>query len=798
MKRYLLVLCAAALACATSATTVFAQASVLGSSFAIYGAASRGSATAYDTKNHVYLVVSAYGAVNGRFMSADGVPLPNCVSAGTSFVLGGASFGHFPRVAYSPDANGGLGGFMVTWHEGDAPGGGNTVHARAVSLAACLGADRVISGADKTWWEGGPAIAYSTTSQRFLVAWRAIASWNGSPNDISGQLLDLSGQPLVASPFKITDTAIYEDNPSVAYNPSTDTFLVAFAGYDSSAFVAARLVSAGGALGAQYELGRAGGTYITDTTFISATGRFLTAWHQLPGGATGRLVDGSTGIPEGAPIPLSTRFTSNDALSVAYNAVSGSSFLVSHDQLTSEDGGFEISAAGVPSAGFGATSIGGSGNFYPRVAASSIDKKWLLVTSNVFQTIYGQFISTATAAGGTPPPAPPRLAAPVQITALTPNVLLPTTEGTAITWTATASGGTGPLQYEFMRYTEGVGWSVAQGYGASNSYTWFPSAGTHAIQVWVRSSGSSASYDAYLGTGTFVVTAPAPKLMSLTSNVAPPVALNVPVTFTANATGGTSLQYKFLTYSSGTGWTVGQDYSATKSFVWYPPQGSNAVQVWMRAAGSSAAYQDWLSTGMFNVAVTPVKLTGVVSNVPFPALPSTTETWTAFASGGAGPLEYKFLHYDLGANAWTVLRDWAANNQASWTPGAANSGWHALQVWVRTAGSNVAWEDWRATDYFLVTASGGLTLTPNRTLAGIKVGDLVTFTASVAGGTGWEYQFLTFDGGAWKLLQAYSTQNTFSWFPPAGTCAVQVWIRAAGSHAYWERYQSTGYFVVNP
>ena len=815
MKRYLGYLALIVLACAWQERPAFAQASVLGSSFPIYAASSRGSAVAYDTKNHVYLVVSAYGAVNARFVTADGVLLPTCISSGTSFILGGAAFAHFPRVAYSPDANGGLGGFMVTWHEADSVTGGNAVHARAVSYSGCAGVDRIISNTvdgngtviagDKSWWEAGAAISYSPASQRYLVAWRSISSLNDgqtaySPDDINARLLDLSGQPLGLTPIKVTSSALYEDNPSIAYNPSTNQFLVSFAGYDTSAFIASRTLSAAtGALGPQYELSRASGTYITDATFINSTGRFLVAWFQLPGGSTGRLVNGSSGIPEGSVIPLSTRFMANDAMSVAYNAVSDTSFMVSHDQLTIEDGGLEISAAGVPGPGFGATNAGGAGNYYPRIAASSVSKQWLMVTSNSFLTIYGQFIQTGSSGGGgggggTPPPSQ------VQVTGLTPNVALPVPEGTAITWTAATTGGTAPIQYQFVRYTDGLGWSVAQPYSTNNTYTWFPSAGTHALQVWVKSAGSSNAYDAYLSTGMFTILDPAPKLTSLTSNVAFPVSLGVPVTFTASATGGPGpLQYKFLRYSSSTGWTVGQDYSTSSSFVWYPPSGTNAVQVWVRAAGSSAAYQDYMTTGLFGVAGSPAKLTGVVANVNPPIATSTTVTWTASATGGSGPLEYKFFRYDLGANAWSVLRDWGASNQASWTPGVGNSGWQALQVWVRTAGSSSAFEDFWSTGYFLVTDSTELNLTPNRSLTGLRVGDLVAWTANVAPAGSWEYQFVTFDGSSWKVQQPYTaSQNTFVWFPPAGTVALQVWIRAAGSHATWERYQTTGMFVVNP
>jgi hypothetical protein len=287
---------------------------------------------------------------------------------------------------------------------------------------------------------------------------------------------------------------------------------------------------------------------------------------------------------------------------------------------------------------------------------------------------------------------------------------------------------------------------------------------------------------------------------ALFSNVTFPAVWNTPITFTAGATGGPGpLQFKFVTYNSVSGWAVGQDYTTSNKFMWYPPQGQNAVQVWVRAAGSAAEYQDWMGSGMFTVAAAPAKVTALFPSVAFPALPTTPQTWTAFSSGGTGPVEYRFVRFDVGANTWVLLRDWSTNNQATWTPGATNSGWHVIQVWARSIGSNVLYEDWRGSDYLLVTTSGAVTVTPSRSLAGLRVGDLVTWTANVSGTGVWEYKFVTYDSTrGWMLLQDYSTSNTFAWYPPAGTCAMQVWIRAVGSHAYWERYTGSDFFIVNP
>jgi len=150
------------------------------------------------------------------------------------------------------------------------------------------------------------------------------------------------------------------------------------------------------------------------------------------------------------------------------------------------------------------------------------------------------------------------------------------------------------------------------------------------------------------------------------------------------------------------------------------------------------------------------------------------------------------------STGWVIMRDWASSSQASWTPGAGNAGEHAVQVWVRSVGSSAAYEDWKGTGTFLIAAPE-VSLTPDRLLIGLRIGEPVTWTASVSGPIGsWEFKFIAFDGTSWKVLQDYASQNTFTWFPPAQTCALQVWVRAVGSSAAWEQYQSSGLFVVSP
>ena len=265
--------------------------------------------------------------------------------------------------------------------------------------------------------------------------------------------------------------------------------------------------------------------------------------------------------------------------------------------------------------------------------------------------------------------------------------------------------------------------------------------------------------------GTSRVLAPTARLTSFSSNVAFPAPFNVPITFTAAATAGSaSVEYKFWRFTSATGWTVARDYSSTNTYTWYPPQGSNAVQVWVRAVGSTASYQDWMSTAMFDVVVPPPRLATIQANVAFPAAPTTSITWTATASGGTGPLEYKFYRYDQSVG-WVVMRDWNQSNQANWTPGASNVGEHSLQVWVRTVGSNVLYEDWKGTGSFLI-ATPEVSLTPDRPLTDLHLNDAITWTASVSGAV-----------GPWDTSSSPSTE-------PRGECCrtTRLRPRLRGSH----------------
>ncbi len=402
--------------------------------------------------------------------------------------------------------------------------------------------------------------------------------------------------------------------------------------------------------------------------------------------------------------------------------------------------------------------------------------------------------------------------APVNVTALTANVSFPASWGTTITWTATATGGIQPLQYRFWRLKQGVGWTMVQDYGSSNTYTWIPGMfddGTYLLQVWVRSAGSSANYEGWQSFGFFgVIGVPPVTLTSFSANVTFPSPAYVPITWTAQASGGISpLLYKFWRLKQGVGWTMVQDYGTANTYTWMPTEadaGTYVLQVWVKSSGSSASYDAWGGTGYLVITgPAPVQITGFISDMTLPRPVGTPIVWSASATGGTPPIQFRFWLLDVNAGIWTILQDYSPLASMTWTPTTPGS--YVVQVWARSTSSAASYEDWRGTGDFLILPSAVpvvFSFTANVAFPA-TVTNPITWTASAAGGTApLHYRFWRLrQGVGWTMVQDYGPSDTFRWTPTSGedgTYLLQVWVRSAGSTAAYEAWRGTDYFSVVP
>jgi N-acetylmuramoyl-L-alanine amidase len=396
---------------------------------------------------------------------------------------------------------------------------------------------------------------------------------------------------------------------------------------------------------------------------------------------------------------------------------------------------------------------------------------------------------------------------PLTLTSITPNVSAPQQAGTAITFTANVSGGTAPQQYKWWLFAGGT-WTVVRGWSTSNTYTWTPSAsdGSYRVGVWVRSASSTAdTFDNPAANGSlpYPVTPAAPTpaqlaLTGLTANLASPQATGSPITFAAAATGGTApYQYKWLVTSGGTT-TVLRAWATGNTYTWTPTAtGTYQISVWVRSASNTNdAPENANSSGSFSFTITtpsagPLTLNGLTSNLSAPQPVGTPVTFTAAASGGTAPYQYKWWLYN--GSAWVVLQSWTSSSSLIWTP-TAPSGAYRVAVWVRNASSTAdAYDNANSNGSipFPVSAgspSSGLRLTglTSSLSAPQSVGTPVTFTATATGGsTPYQFKWLVYDGTTWTVRQNWTTSNSYTWTPTAASAAyrVAVWARNAGSTA---------------
>jgi hypothetical protein len=389
--------------------------------------------------------------------------------------------------------------------------------------------------------------------------------------------------------------------------------------------------------------------------------------------------------------------------------------------------------------------------------------------------------------------------------------------GSPITWTATAEGGYAPYGYTYAwDVYNGArgGWDIGQWPSRSNTWTWIPpAAGTYWFRVWAGDAYMpvwySGSTTRVFGPITFgvpealAVTSLTPSLLLPIVGVAPgyPVPARTPVTWTATALGSVApYSYKFYVFD-GTSWSLGQDWSASNTWTWIPPDsGYYTVQVWARNEGSSTV-DAWRSVGPviieanhgleLNTRLSP-------SDRVFPVHPAGTPvTWRLTAMGGAGPYTFKFYVWD--GSGWTLGQDWSAADTFTWVPSAPGSYW--LQVWARNAGSMTEFDAWGQTD---VSVGSAVPLAVTRftmsPMSPLVVNGPATFGATVIGGTGpYTYQFWVYDGTSWSLGRDWDAASSFTWVPPAnGTYSFQVWVRNAGSMTAFDTWASLGPVTVVP
>ncbi len=261
--------------------------------------------------------------------------------------------------------------------------------------------------------EYSPAIAYNSNHDEYLVVWENI--WSGGHHDVYAQRV--AGDGRLLSWFAVSSNSNKQMEPSVAYDPIHDRYLVVFLydvwGNGSDWDVYGRFIPWYGP--------EAGLTDFTICDFTSNQGHpvavfaysqqeFLAAWANFPAGqpsyiSARRIFADGSGSPAG-PFVVSSGTESRDYPDLTYN-LARNEYLVIWDVLKA---GSAVDIYGIRLSGTGGTLTGGTpsvtGEFpiagwpaieeKPAVAACSQADQYLVVWQSDQNTgnyaIYGRFL----------------------------------------------------------------------------------------------------------------------------------------------------------------------------------------------------------------------------------------------------------------------------------------------------------------------------------------------------------------------------------------------------------------------
>jgi hypothetical protein len=363
---------------------------------------------AYDPAHNVYLALGAHGPVWGQFADASG----NAIGP-TVLVSNGTFFGHHPRAFYSQDCNNGQGGFLVLWHENSGGGATNAVHAVVVSYpSGVISGDQTVSDytPNPTYWQQYPAVAYSATSHRFLVAWVTTPDWA-----LQARFVDVNGTPFGSIFHVITP---HQGNglrdPQFAWNAATDEFGMSYSGWSPAYAGFLRIRASDGLVSLLSTFGNANGTFSTSIDVNPFTHNYVMIWYAAGQGTQAIAFDQNGNSLGTGLVSSGLGGPDDETLELAFNPISRT-FMAGGYTQGAEAGGVELNANGAPDGPMTIVTGGATtGSFNVRVAANLANGQWAMSYAQNLKTLNDQVIGTTSTNGGStatlggaPPPPPP-------------------------------------------------------------------------------------------------------------------------------------------------------------------------------------------------------------------------------------------------------------------------------------------------------------------------------------------------------------------------------------------------------
>jgi hypothetical protein len=231
-----------------------------------------------------------------------------------------------------------------------------------------------------------------------------------------------------------------------------------------------------------------------------------------------------------------------------------------------------------------------------------------------------------------------------------------------------------------------------------------------------------------------------------------------------------------VTYTA-TSLPAGMSLTASTGFIAGTPSRAQTVNVTARVSDGLLT-----STRSFTWTVqAPIALGSLTADRPSPQVATTPITFTASATGGVAPHQYRWWLHD--GTSWELLRDWTANPVLTWTPASANAN-YVVTVWIKDANSTTASWDVNGSIAFPIVAPVQVSMSANRTAPQLR-GAPITFTAAAGGGRApYQYRWWVYNGTSWQMVRDWATSASYTWTPTTANAnyLVTVWVKNAGSN----------------
>jgi hypothetical protein len=182
---------------------------------------------------------------------------------------------------------------------------------------------------------------------------------------------------------------------------------------------------------------------------------------------------------------------------------------------------------------------------------------------------------------------------------LTPSAPAPGGVGRAVTFTAAASGGQAPFQYQWSIWNGA--WTVVSAWSTSNVFAWTPSVTNSSNRVKVEARSAWNAGGAERETVLDYAIMPWVTGATLSSNLASPRPNGSTIRWQVTASGGQGpYQYRWVVFD-GYGWTNLTDWTTSNTFDWTPFGPSDRYQVavrvrsaWNTGTAEFTAFEDYV------------------------------------------------------------------------------------------------------------------------------------------------------------------------------------------------------------